>query len=130
MIIGGKFYVCLTRQAHWVPAGGGRRSDRDHDVPAFGRIASLGESEKAAARRPERDRNEKRGGIWCLLDAFRSGNPLQRIAAQTSCRLPTQVVNGRYRSHQILRCDAVLSLSPALGSWASGGTRAARREHR
>jgi hypothetical protein len=33
---------------------------------------------------------------------------------------------GRYRSHPILRCDAVLSLSPALGIWASGVSRATR----
>jgi hypothetical protein len=44
--------------------------------------------------------------------------------------LPTFVVNdkGRCRSHPIFRSYAVLPLSPALGSWASGVSRATRRK--
>jgi hypothetical protein len=42
-------------------------------------------------------RNKNAPGSGNLLGAFRRGNPLKRIVAQTSCGLPTQVMNDKGR---------------------------------
>ena len=50
--------------------------------------------------------------------------------ARTHNSLPIQVVNdeGRCHSRPILRRDALLFLSPALGNWASDGSSFTRKE--